>query len=136
MTPSTGDPTLDGLLQWITAGGSLTSPGAIFALALIVNAVAMPLLSKLAAWRKLTFTGTTATWGAFLSSLALVMGVGWYTHTLKSFNEAVPFSIQVALAAMGLHAARKTASASSLADKTDDELTAAAMPPIPPGQPE
>lgn len=107
---TTGEPTLDSILTWVTSGGTLSSPGATLALATIVSAVIIPTLTKLASKFNWSVSGIKKTYVVYGASLFVVMVVGVCTHAVKNLNDAVPMAVTVSMAAMGLHANKKAAS--------------------------
>lgn len=110
MKITTGNPALDGLIEWLTGGGKLSSPGASIALAFIVQSFIIPILETLATRFRWTLTGPTKNYTVFVASILLVMLVGLVTRSAMTFGDSIAFGIVVATAAMGIHSTKETAS--------------------------
>lgn len=120
MNPTTtGDPNIDGLIGWLTNGGTLSSPGALIGLSFVIHSIIMPVSQFVAGWFKWKLSGPVETQFVYVSSTVLVLVVGLATHTAKSLQESVVYGIMIANIAMGIHATRTTAT-DAVADKKDD----------------
>lgn len=126
------DPTQ--IISWLTSGGSLNSPSAIGALALLVHLFVIPLIQKIAAYYKYDLNGQNQMFAVYAVSGVLCGIIGYITKTAHNLNETFGYGALVANAAMGIHATRQqlgmAASALTLqrAQQADAAQTKAAMP--------
>jgi len=100
---ATGDPSFDGLMNWLTSGGSLQSPGAILGLGALIKLGVIPLLTAVANRWNWKFTGATKLHIVFLSGAATAIAVGYITKSHLTVGDTIMLGGQAALTAIGIH---------------------------------
>lgn len=123
--PQTGDPSIDGLLTWVTSGGNLTSPGAIIGLGAIIKLVIIPLLASIAQWFNFPFTGPNRLHGVIGAGWALVGAISVVTRQHMSLGDVMLLGSQAALVAIGIHEGVSTLSDATQAKADQDQVAAA-----------
>lgn len=124
---TTGSPSVDGLVAWLTNGGSLSSPGAAIGLAFIIHSFVVPTLEQLATHFNWGLSGPNKTYAVYLASIVLVMIVGLVSQSTSSFADSVALGVMVAQVSMGIHATKTTAANATKAVQ-EQEATATSSP--------
>ena len=115
-TPSimTGDPTIDGIINWITNGGSLQSPGAILVIGTIIKVALIPLITRACVKFNINFTGPNKLHGVIGCGFLVVAAINLVTRQHLSLGDTFLMGVQAGIAAIGIHEASGTLSAASV----------------------
>lgn len=124
-TPITGDPTTDGILNWLTNGGSLSSPGAIIFLGALVKLILVPLAARVCLRFNINFSGPTKLQAVIALSTAVAFVANLLYSAHLHLGDVVLMGVHIALAAVGLHEGVATISGASKAQDDLDSFKAA-----------
>lgn len=91
------------LIDWLLAGGALTSNGAALGIGALIAMFIMPVAKYLAERFKWNFAGTLRTQAVYVMGISVSLTVGWLTKSVESGAVAVAVGVQAALIAMGLY---------------------------------
>lgn len=117
----TGDPTIDGIINWVTSGGKLQSTGAVLGLGMVIKTVLIPLVSRICAKFNLNFTGPNKLHGVIACGFVLVMIINLATQQHLTLGDTFLMGVQAGIAAIGIHEAGSTLSTASKAKAQADQ---------------
>lgn len=103
LPPTTGDPTIDGLVSWLTNGGSLASPGAVLGLGILVKVILIPLLARICIRFNITFSGPNKLHAVTLVGVAVAFLINLVSHAHLHFGDVAILGVQIGATAVGIH---------------------------------
>jgi hypothetical protein len=99
----TGDPTIDGIIAWLTSGGKLTSPGAILGIGTVIKTGLVPIIARICARFNINFSGPNKLHAVIGCGCGIVGIISFATHQHMTLGDVVLLGTEAGVAAVGIH---------------------------------
>jgi hypothetical protein len=103
MNTTTGDPTIDSLLTWMSNGGKLQSTGAILAIGMAIKSVCIPIICRISKRFSLKFSGANKLHAVGACGILIVGVINLVTRQHLTFSDVVVMGVQAGVVAVGIH---------------------------------